>query len=390
MARKLPVKWFNYDLMSGAGGAPELNGLSGSLINVLDACLINGFNTRSVVSFEIEDEVGTIEFGASGHGFVLHQVVAIGGATDDQYNGDWRVTAVNTTSIEVDARGVADVTVAGTLSCKTAPVGDWEKAFSGTNKAAYRSTHPDATGCLLRVDDTVGAHANVRGYETMTDIDTGAGPFPTTAQRATSVWRKSDGNNSNIKHWVLVADGLLFYFMPRPNNQAYTNAQLHCFFGDIVSYKPADLYHAVIATSDSTTSSGGFTSQTLLVLLGSNAKNFYIARSYTQVGSSTECGFMAAVNSTGFTGNDSLPTYPSPLDNSLILSDLKLVYENSQHIRGRMPGFLSCHQQAPLNHGDLVEDALGAGRHVILIGGSTGATSGIFYRYALDIIGGWR
>lgn len=391
MARKLPVKWFNYDVMSGAGGAPQLNGLAGSLIQVLDACLIDGFNTRSVVSFIIAGGVGTIEFGTSGHGFVLHQVVGIGGATDDQYNGDWRVTAANTTSIEVDATGVADTTVAGTLTCKTAPVGDWEKAFSGTNKAAYRSTHADATGLLLRVDDSVGNYANVRGYESMSDIDTGTGEFPTLAQRATSVWNKSDAVNSIIKSWNLVADGLLFYMPIRPINTS-GERYLNCFFGDIISYKSGDQYHAAITTSLTTTANTAASLSYLNALLGGGInKNCHIARSYTQTGASEPFSFGGVQLNSGDAGDASLPSYPSPLDNSLILSDLKLIQENANHIRGNMPGFYNCHQKVPLSHGDIVTDALGPGRHVMLMAACSNALNGTaYYRYALDIIGGWR
>lgn len=312
MARKLPVKWFNYLSMAGDGGAPQLNGLAGSLIQVLDACLINGFNTRSVTSFTITSEVGTIEFGTSGHGYVLHQVVAIGGASDDQYNGDWRVTAVNSTSIEVDATGVADVTVAGTLTCKTAPVGDWEKAFSGTNKAAYRSTHADATGLLLRVDDSPGTYANVRGYEALTDIDTGTGEFPTAAQKSTSVWNKANSANSTPLVWLLTADAMLFYFSPRPVIGSGNDANLHCFYGDINSYKAADQYHAVIPTSDTTAPASSFSSSRLNSLVDANGSKYcYLARSYTQLGSAEPFFFAAPMSLTGWSNDVSLPSYPS-------------------------------------------------------------------------------
>lgn len=391
MARKLPVKWFNYDVMSGAGGAPQLNGLAGSLIQVLDACLIDGFNTRSVVSFIIAGGVGTIEFGTSGHGFVLHQVVGIGGATDDQYNGDWRVTAVNTTSIKVDATGVADTTVAGTLTCKTAPVGDWEKAFSGTNKAAYRSTHADATGLLLRVDDSVGVYANVRGYETMSDIDTGTGEFPTVAQKATAVWNKANTANSTALSWVVTADAMFFYLTMRPVIGSGSNANLHCIFGDINSYKASDQYHAIIIVSDSTTATSSFNQNRLNGLITSDLDYVSCARSYTQTGSAISCMFKAPVATSGFSLDAFLPSYPSPLDNSLVLSDFKIIQEpTTRNIRGNLPGFLNCHQRAPLEHGNIITDALGAGRHVMMIGGATGYNSSQYYRYALDIIGGWR
>lgn len=400
MARKLPVKWF-YDNridnvgMGGAGGAPQLNGLAGSLVQVLDACLIDGFNTRSVVSFIIAGGVGTIEFGTSGHGFVLHQVVGIGGATDDQYNGDWRVTAVNTTSIEVDATGVADTTVAGTLTCKTAPVGDWEKAFSGTNKAAYRSTHADATGLLLRVDDSVGRYANVRGYEAMTDIDTGTGEFPTTAQRANCYWNKSSAANNSARGWTIVADERFFYFIPCPHTSK-SSANLAFCFGDIESFIPGDLFHGIIVTSGTTTNSTAFGSDHGSSLVSTNARSsiapIFVARSSAQIGSSKRIYFISAEQGSkrsGAGGSNGFPPYPAP-DGALLLAKLKLVTEYTDNtIRGQLPGWYTCLQEKPLNHGDIVEDAGGAGRHVIMIAiGSDAYTDS--YRFALDIIDGWR
>src|SRR5574338_427743 len=143
----LPVKYFHGQMT----GAPVLSGTAGSRIAVLDACLINGFE--------------------------VNQVVLVAGATGGAaaLNGEWCVTAVSSTWIQFACPGIGDQTATGTITVKAAPSGSWSKVFSGTNKAAYKSTDPAATGCLLRVDDTSAQYAVVRGYETMTDVDTGSG-----------------------------------------------------------------------------------------------------------------------------------------------------------------------------------------------------------------------
>lgn len=392
MARKLPVKWFFYVVMS-AGGAPQLDGLAGSLIQVLDACLINGFNTRSVTSFVIAGGAGTIEFGTSGHGFVLHQVVAVGGATDDQYNGDWRVTAVNATSIVVDATGIENTTVAGTLTCKTAPVGDWEKAFSDTNKAAYRSAHPDATGHYLRIDDSAGRFATARGYETMTDIDTGTGGFPTTNQLTESNWVKSYSSDSTLRKWMIVADGQFIYFIRHPNitnDVTYPSWNISSFFGDFVSFKPSDLYFSCLSVYGSATIAGSVmldTNGNVLPKNNSTAAKFYVSRGHNQLGESAESYFLGYPDNSGI---DTLESYPGAFDGSLKLFDLKLIaHSTSNVIRGRLPGYFACGQNLPLSHGGIVY--LGTSM-VMMVAVAVAASSANTYerRFAIDIKGPWR
>jgi hypothetical protein len=393
MARKLPVKWFHYDVMSGAGGAPQLNGLAGSLIQVLDACLIDGFNTHSVVSFIIAGGVGTIEFGTSGHGFVLHQVVGIGGATDDQYNGDWRVTAVNATSIEVDATGVADTTVAGTLTCKTAPVGDWEKAFSGTNKAAYRSTNVDATGHYLRIDDSAGQLADARGYEAMTDIDNGTGPFPTTSQVSASNWGKSSTNNSILRKWMIVADGQFIYFFRHPNvisESTFPSWNISSFFGDFVSFRPGDLYFSCLSVYRNASFGTAVmidTNGNVLHRNNNSTSIFYVSRNHDQIGSSVESYFRGYPDDSG---SISLESYPGVYDGSLKLFDLKLIaHVTGDVIRGRLPGYFACGQHSPLSHGSILD--LDTSKVIMVAVAVSSGSGGQFERrFAIDITGPWR
>jgi len=88
----------------------------------------------------------------------------------------------------------------------------WSKAYSGTNKAAYR------TGAgpqhYFRVQDDApnptlanGREARVRGFEAMTTVDAGTGPFPTTAQLANGLFQtKSASDDGTARPWIIVAD----------------------------------------------------------------------------------------------------------------------------------------------------------------------------------------
>lgn len=79
--------------------------------------------------------------------------------------------------------------------------GGWTQVYSGTNKAVYRA--PSGNRFYLRVvhDSAVSGsaqRATVRGYESMSGIDTGTDPFPTVAQQsdANSNWSASQAANS--------------------------------------------------------------------------------------------------------------------------------------------------------------------------------------------------
>jgi len=118
----------------------------------------------------------------------------------------------------------------------------WTKAFSGTNKAAYRA--PQGQQFYLRVDDTgPGAHggreARVRGFESMTDVDTGTNPFPTVAQKANGLFvRKSATADTTVRPWRIYVDERTFYMFIQTGDIAGT--YFGWTFGEIFSFKASD------------------------------------------------------------------------------------------------------------------------------------------------------
>lgn len=389
--RHISVKYFNFDF----SGAPTLNGLAGSLIAVLDACLVNGFNVRPVSSFAVVGGVGTINFPTAGHGFGKHQVVQISGANDDACNGDYRVTAVTSTSITVDATGVADGAVAssGGLAAKIAPAG-WQKAFSDVNLGAYKSAAADATGMILRVDDTVGLVARVRGFESMTDINTGVGKFPTDAQRTYSAWGKSAAASTAARQWTVIADDRLFYIIVHPEFDSltsYPNNRLGFVFGDFVPYKAADAFCAILTASNTESVTYSQSDGNGNALHRGNDPGDpgrgYIARSFTQAGGPVQQVFLALGNYSGYSTG---VVYPNPGDNSLLLDKTKLIIEVlTSAARGELPGFWTFINSRPATHGVLLEAAV-PGRVLFIIGTSYSYGGEYSTRWAVDITGPWR
>jgi hypothetical protein len=229
----------------------------------------------------------------------------------------------------------------------------WSKAYSGTNLAAYRA--PTGNRMYLYVDDSNAQNARVRGYEAMTDISSGTGPFPTDAQVNGGLYHyKSNAASSADRPWLLLSDGKLLHFIS--NNDA-SSAWVGFSFGDFESYKSGDAYNVVVFGAHAA-SQVGFGLVGMTTSMSSAATGHYLARSYTQIGSSVAAGKFtdsARSNNASSLGNGGSP-YPAPVEGGLLMAPLWL---NEQTIgaRGRLPGLWAPLHQVPLAHADTFSGA---------------------------------
>lgn len=334
-------------------GAPTLNGTEGSLITLFDACLKDGFNTQAPTSASQTGGVATLSFGAA-HGYAVNDVIALSGANESVWNDEFRVLTAATNSLTFAIASAATTPATGTLSSKTAPLG-WTKPYSGTNKAAYL---PQAAyvQCYLRVQDdsstpssAAGRWAKLRGYETMSNVDTGTGLFPTVGQSANGLSVvKSITSDATACAWWLVGDGGIFYLGTFWHTTFPTIASGHCF-GDINSLKSGDSSSSFICghVSDSLPGIPGM--QYTLGVFGTSSDTQagkYLARSYTQLGSAVAAGMMGDQGVSSYLGHQGL-TYPHPPDNSLLFAPVAVV--ESSVIRSRaLPGLYQPLHAAPL------------------------------------------
>ncbi len=149
-------------------GIPQLTNNWGSMITLLDAVLITGFNHVPVISVIKSTPTAitaTINLG-SGHGFIDRQVVRITGSTNG-WNGDYKVLSADGASITIECTAEHAGTILGTATCFTAPL-DFEivhQTPSGSTepKRAYRSTDPESLGLILLVHDFCSAGAASAG-----------------------------------------------------------------------------------------------------------------------------------------------------------------------------------------------------------------------------------
>jgi len=392
------VKFFS----SAMAGAPTLTGAAGSLVALLDACLRDGFDTKTLSSLVVAGGVATATF-TGAHSAALDCVVQIAGVTGSlvALNGEQKVTAKaaagNTVSFATSA---PDGTAAGTITMKMAPAG-WQKLFGSTNPAVYKASDPMASGCCLRVDDTTALFARVIGYESMSDVSTGVGPFPTTAQmNGGGYWPKSTQSSGAVS-WYLFADSRMFYFAPVPGSAQSSTWLCGTLrgFGDIVAFKPSgDAFGCVLSYSTSAT----VTSQYDGALSNSPSTQIAMPRAYTGVGSAVQhytwplVGGSSAISGiTGTTG-----PFPNPVDGSLETSRRFITPSGQNYRRGELPGYVHLLQSNIYDSFKPGDSQIGAerlaGRRLVFftvgseVSFNTAATATNVALGAMDVTGPWR
>lgn len=353
MADSKKTKSFDSDMT----GAAVLSGTPGALIAVLDAVLVNGFGNVTVAGLSVTAGIATATFSA-GHSFRVDTVGLFAGATPASLNGSKRILSTAANAVTFDATGIADGAATGAISAKVAPAG-WTKAFSGANLAAYKSSSIEGTGFYLRVDDTGTTTARVRGYEFMSDINTGSGLFPTAAEFDAGLWwSKSNAASATAVPWRIYADEREFKYFVRnlnPGGEYQGNA-----FGDFLSLKSGDPYACLIRgnTADRSAVAGGTIGDDLVMADGSQVYGgLYVARAANTLGGAVRVASapvmavgLAATHITGSVGFG----YPSPVDNGLMLTPVMLY--SAQGPRGYMPGLRYSPQvvNASFGTGDVV------------------------------------
>ena len=384
---------------SAMPGAPTLNGVAGSLIAVLDACLVDGFGLKTADSVVVSGGIATATF-STGHSFEPDVIALVTGATPAGLNGEKRVLTTSTNVITFDADGTADGTATGTITVKLAPAG-WAKAFAGTNLAAYRSNDVTGTRMFLRVNDTGTTVARVVGYESMSDVDTGVQPFPTSAQElGGGYWPKANAADSGGRAWTLVSSGKWVWLRVHTTTINPGASGTFVGFGDFPSYKSGDAFACAIWCFGSGVEVSGSV-QVRAPEVGTLAvyEGPYIARSFTGFGApvlamhsaESHCSATGA-QASGSVFSEFAPVYPNGPDNGLILTR-KILYERNTALRGVAPGFYIAPQicHAAFVGGEKIDgQGTFSGRKLLAIkcGSAAGPNSqGVVF---IDITGPWE
>lgn len=332
-------------LSSDMLGSPNLTPTNGSLNALLNACLVNGFNTQSVVSATASGGVVTFNF-ASAPGFNALDTVTIAGSTGAVADGKFRVQSAASNQVLVAIPGVPDGAVGGAITLKFSPLG-WTRPYSGAGIGCYRQGGSSSTKRFLRVYDTnvvtLGYVGNMRGYENMTAVSTGTGAFPTTTQapgNGQPIYLPADGTSDlpaqQFRSWVVIGTPRFFTIyweagrtmygssdVKNPISATSTGGVCGFMFGELANItKPADAFAHVC--------------------WGPSQADVFLPRSYVGSGSAV----LARPNGSSAIGQGYLSfgvTYPSSGDSGLHLVGPVTVseQETAGTLRGTLPGILT-------------------------------------------------
>ena len=379
-------------------GAPSLTGQAGSMVTVLDAVLVNGYNTVSISSITRVGATATVVCAAA-HGLSTGDSALIAGAAETDYNIDTVVTVVNTTTFTYTVANSPATPATGTITVKRAPAG-FTKTFAGTNKAVYRTNDLTSNRMYLRCDDTGGsggggAEARMYGYETMSSVDAGTNPFPTAAQSANGYfWRKSSTTDATARSWWIITDGKLVYYFNQYNLIAadlMTSPTFSGAFGDFLSYKAGDAYSTVLtgcilAGATSSTTHGLFNAAQSVMSTTTFYSSVAVPRDYTGVPGARYVSLLGAGFGSVF-GSTTYISYPHLIDSGYYLSPVLVTQGPPALVRGRMAGMYEGWHGRTFNHGDIIDNVQGLpGRTLMHLYGQNGSTNGCIL---LDITGPW-
>jgi len=343
-------------ITSQMAGAPVLSGTAGALNVLLEAFLVTGFDIKTLASLSVAGGIATASY-TGAHSAMVDSVVLISGVTGGPagfagLNGEQKITGKASAGNSVTfATALPDGVYTGTITMKMAPLG-WAKRFSKPGVSVFQSADVTSSGCLLRVDDSGTTVARVVGYESMSDVDTGVGPFPASAQMAGGgIWTKSTSANATPTQWVLAGDSKFFMFINVPGiaSSAGYQACVVRGFGDPITLKPGGdpfgcvLNCSVVApNSPSSQWDGGFDRP-------ANATTTFSPRTHTGLGSSV-AQWAAPLMGSGSkaSGQDAtLGVFPNEqVDGALRLSRRFVQQVATRGIRAFVPGVMHIPQNA--------------------------------------------
>lgn len=263
-----------HSAMTGAPSATLTT--AGALTTLLDACLVNGFNTRTVTSLTRSGSVATANIDGS-NPFQIGEVVEIAGASPAAYSTRHRVTARTAGSVSFAIDGTPTTPATGTITIKH-PGSGWQRLAIDTNVVGYRTIAGGVEHWVQVEDNNPFNDSNVSAAVRMAVGLTGLNTATQLAERCRI--NKRSG-------WVLVADGRTAYLVME---QFQT-----LVFGEAASFADADDYCFIQsrgqnALSGAVVEGTGLSSGAAFPVVGplqgypENSLGVRLLRSYTQLG----------------------------------------------------------------------------------------------------------
>lgn len=258
--------------------------------------------------------------------------------------GNWATVAVNAvTCYWIRVRFTAGSWTTNPLVNYVSVTG-WTKPFvDAANQGAFQQGGGNMIYLSLNDGTGPGTARDVRplGYETMSAIRTGTGPWPT-VEAATMAWRKSSTADATTRVWLVWADDRTVYWFVQDASLA--NAYLVHYFGDFFSLIPGDGFRNMLVGNIAETagalsagnSPGDIMNGSVTVTLGGH----YLDRAFHGFGGAIAFGKDAAVPGVAMTGLHGVFQFPNGADGGLVMSPIYL-HEATATVRGRFRGLFA-------------------------------------------------
>jgi hypothetical protein len=375
--------------------APQLTNNFGCMIDVLDACLVNGFGSQTVSTLTASGTTVTASFG-SAHNFMQYQVIKIAGATQTEYNGEFRILTVpNANSITFQLAAVPSVTTAtGTISCSLPALG-WLKPYSGTGKAAYRSSNTLlASRPYLRVIDALDAaytstyakYAKVGIVEDMTGIDAMSGvQAPYDSANPDKNWVGTGSGTTGIngwarwyyaasgtvssglinsqtpaagnRQWLLVGNSDYFYILPTSTVTSATVNTQHASaygFGAFKSLLNADNSCTFLQSHLTLNNNGASVNVNFGLVSSSASSSLLLLRDYAQSANYKTANCLSLNSDTAGSGVNNV-IGASTLTNTAPFAPVFIKEDTTNVLRGQIKNLFWLFQQKPYSNFQLIE-----------------------------------
>ena len=314
----------------GMLGMPTINySEPGRVQSILRKILVTGTDRVSIDSISVSGGIATCNIVA---GFVTEEdcVINIANSAGGSVDGDARVLSAGpngftfaTTAVDGDYTGTANVNHPGL---------GWSEVFTSGFVSVFKPPYVDLQTPYLRIDDGYDARVFVRGFESMSDVDTGIHPFPSPTQLADGGrWFKRGHSWNGEASWSAWGDDQNFYLF----NQ-YTYAWPTIWgFGRMIPVNPNDQYPWFLICAQGDAWSNEANGDGNICYNGSTAG--YLQRDWT--GDTPSIIFNAFAASeypgVGWSGGYGY-AYPNGPDGNIDLAPIRIVEYNNR--RGTIPG----------------------------------------------------
>jgi len=275
---------------SGTPGAPAaaLNS-AGALAAVLDACLVDGFNSISISSITQSGGIATVTTSGSHNFSVGDRTVDIAGADQADYNGRHEVLstpASNQFTFAVSPSAVSPAT--GSMTAKHGAAG-WSKQIPATNVRVYTTSSPTSSGHAVQIEDNnPNADSNVTFRSRMVHNWTALNAGDQVAPSALNTKYDAAASAS----WFVVADGKTVYMG--------ISKHFNVCFGEAASIAPGDVFAFYLSRGRGTGGTAGGTpshyagdlmpvAQPGADPMAINTVPAYFLRSYNNAGAEVYC-----------------------------------------------------------------------------------------------------